>query len=60
MSKRIKAHNEGKGASYTRSHGPVKPVYQERVGDYSEALKREAEIKKLSKLKKELLLINIP
>lgn len=50
---RLKLHNEGKGAKYTRSHGPCELVYYEEIANKSEALKREIAIKKLSKAKKE-------
>jgi putative endonuclease len=54
---RIKTHNSGQGAKYTRSRLPVKLVYFEEVEDRSAALKREAAIKKLTREKK-LKLIN--
>lgn len=53
LDKRVKLHNSGKGAKYTRSHRPCKLVYFEEISDKSEALKREIAIKKLSKQKKE-------
>ena len=53
---RVKTHNSGTGAKYTRSRLPVKLVYFEQVEDRSAALKREAAIKKLSRLKKEKLI----
>ncbi|WP_297281580.1 GIY-YIG nuclease family protein [uncultured Anaerococcus sp.] len=53
LDKRISLHNSGKGAKYTRSHGPCKLVYYEEISNKSEALKREIAIKKLSKKKKE-------
>lgn len=54
---RVKAHNEGKGAKYTRSRRPVELVYHEEFETKSEALKREAAIKRLSREEK-LTLIN--
>jgi putative endonuclease len=45
--RRVKEHNAGRGARYTRMHGPVELVYVEEVTDHIAALKREAEIKKL-------------
>ncbi|HWA52465.1 MAG TPA: GIY-YIG nuclease family protein [Patescibacteria group bacterium] len=56
LSKRFKAHKNGKGAAYTKSHKPVKIIYQEKFPDKSSALKREIEIKKWPKKKKELLI----
>ena len=52
---RLCAHNEGKGAKYTRARRPVVLVYQERCQGKSEALKREAAIKRLPKAQKEAL-----
>lgn len=53
LDERIKKHNSGKGAKYTRAKGPCKLVYYEEISNKSEALKREVAIKKLSKVKKE-------
>lgn len=55
---RIKLHNEEKGAKYTRGRGPVVLKYQEETSDKSRALKREFEIKQLSK-KEKIELFNI-
>lgn len=52
---RLKAHNNGTGARYTRSFGPVKLVWKERRTTKSLALKREAWIKSLSKTDKTAL-----
>jgi putative endonuclease len=46
--RRIEEHNDGRGARYTRSRGPVKLVYLEQVLDRGTALKREHEIKRMS------------
>lgn len=56
LENRIKAHNGGTGAKYTRGRGPCKLVYFEVFETKSEALKREVEIKKLSKEAKENML----
>ena len=55
---RIRVHNgEGKGgAKYTRSRRPVTLAYFEEYEDKSTALRRECEIKKLSKAEKEALI----
>jgi len=55
VDKRFQAHLSGKGASYTRSHKPVKVVYQEELLDKGSALRREHELKKLSHYQKKLL-----
>jgi putative endonuclease len=59
MDKRILEHNNSKaGAKYTRARRPVKLVYVEICSTSSIALKREAEIKKLSRAKKLSLIAN--
>ncbi len=55
VEKRLKTHFAGKGAKYTKSHKPVKLVYQESFDTKSEALKREVNIKRMSRLDKEVL-----
>ncbi|MFQ7307793.1 MAG: GIY-YIG nuclease family protein [Mediterraneibacter sp.] len=57
LEKRIKAHNEGKGAKYTKSRRPVVLTYYEEYESREAAMKREYEIKHLSRQKK-LKLIN--
>ena len=49
---RIKQHNLGKGAKYTKARRPVVLVYQEMYDTKSEALKREYVIKQLSRKQK--------
>ena len=58
IEKRLKQHKgEIKGgAKYTRSHWPCKLVYKEKSTSRSEALKREAIIKKMSKFEKQTLI----
>ena len=48
VEERIKCHNAGKGAKYTRSRLPVHLVYTQLMTDKGDALRREIEIKKLS------------
>ena len=55
VNRRLKTHNKGKGAKYTRSRLPVSLVYYKRVDSKSLALKLEARIKKLTKKEKEAL-----
>ena len=50
--KRVKAHNSGHGAKYTRSRLPVELVYWEELPDKSAALRREAALKKMTHLEK--------
>ncbi len=54
--KRVRVHNEGKGAKYTRSRRPVELVYREMFLEKRDALKREREIKKLTRAEKLKLL----
>jgi putative endonuclease len=49
---RLLAHQEGKGARYTRGRGPLRLVYMETGFDRSAALKRELALKKLPRKKK--------
>lgn len=49
LEKRVKTHNEKKGAKYTRGRTPVVLKYFEEYSTKSEALKRECAIKKLSR-----------
>ena len=56
IDKRIKAHKDGKGAKYTKGRRPLKLVYLEELETKSEALKRENEIKKMTKDKKRQLI----
>ena len=50
---RFQAHSCGKGAKYTRGRGPLELAYSEECGSHSDALKRELEIKGLSREEKE-------
>ena len=56
LDRRLKAHNEGKGAEYTRSRRPVALVYYEAFSTKEEAMRREYEIKQLPRKKKEELI----
>lgn len=52
VSRRLEAHAAGKGAKYTRGRGPLELVYTEACESHSDALKREAAIKKLKRQEK--------
>ena len=52
LERRLKAHNSGKGAKYTRGRGPLSLRYRENCEDHSAALKRELQIKALSRSEK--------
>lgn len=49
---RVKAHSGGRGAKYTKSHLPVTLVYSEELPDKQHAMKRECEIKALTRAQK--------
>ena len=53
--RRLAEHNDGRGARYTRSRGPVELVYLEKATDRGAALKRESEIKRMSTVGKRAL-----
>ena len=55
VQKRVAAHNAGRGAKYTRARRPVTLVYTEELPDKSQALRREAQLKKLTHAEKERL-----
>lgn len=59
LTKRLEQHQKGKvGAKYLRMFTSFKLVYSEKVADLSIALKREIEIKKMSKVSKGKLIEN--
>ena len=58
LAKRIKTHNAGRGARYTRGRLPVKLLYYEIFATKQAAQKREAQIKKMSRREKLLLIKN--
>lgn len=50
--RRLEQHNSGKGAKYTRGRGPVCLRYQETCGTHGDALRREIQVKRLSRKEK--------
>ncbi|MEX1028022.1 MAG: GIY-YIG nuclease family protein [Candidatus Paceibacterota bacterium] len=55
LEQRVKTHQNGKGAKYTRSRLPVTLEYQEDHPSKGDALRRELEVKKWTKQRKERL-----
>ena len=55
VDRRLAAHRSGKGAKYTRGRGPLELVYTEEQPDKSAALRREIEIKRLTRSRKDEL-----
>ena len=53
---RIKRHNRGQGSKWIKQHGGAKVVYTEEFNTYLEARRRELQIKKWSRIKKENLI----
>lgn len=49
---RIRAHNAGKGAKYTKSRRPVRLVYYETFATRKEAMRREYEVKRYTRKQK--------
>ena len=56
LAKRLAAHDNGKGARYTRGRSPVKLVYWEPQPDRILAQKREYELKQLDRQRKEQII----
>ena len=53
LEKRIKDHNSGRGAKYTKSRRPVLLAYYEEFATKEEAMRREWEIKQLKRQEKQ-------
>lgn len=60
VARRLKQHNEGAGARYTRARRPVRLVYQEPCASHSAALKRELEVKAWPRKAKLALIQHLP
>ena len=56
VAKRLAQHDAGKGAKYTRSRGPVKLLWQEGPMTVSRALRREHQLKQLTRSQKVALI----
>lgn len=52
LSRRLKAHRAGRGAKYTRGRGPLILRYLQRCEDQGAALRREYQIKTMTRAKK--------
>jgi putative endonuclease len=55
VQRRVREHDAGEGAKYTRGRTPVELVYTESFDSKSAAMSREYEIKQLSRAEKERL-----
>lgn len=56
ITRRLRVHNDGKGAKYTRTRRPVQLVYCEQYDTLSDALRREHEIKRMNRSAKHALI----
>ena len=56
LTRRMEAHNHGRGAKYTKARRPVTLIYYETFETKEEAMKREYAIKRLSRKEKEELI----
>lgn len=56
LTRRMEAHNQGRGAKYTKARRPVTLIYYEIFETKEEAMKREYAIKRLSRKEKEELI----
>jgi putative endonuclease len=52
VERRVRQHNRGRGAKYTRTRGPVTLVYTERQPSRSAAMQREYQLKQLTRPQK--------
>lgn len=55
LERRLKAHNEGKGAKYTKTRRPLRLKYYEIFPTKEEAMSREYAIKRMTRKQKEEL-----
>ncbi|MFZ4454499.1 GIY-YIG nuclease family protein [Salibacterium aidingense] len=53
---RLRRHEQGKGAKYTRGRGPFRLVYQQSFATKTEAMRAEYELKQLARKEKEKIL----
>lgn len=57
LDRRLKAHNDGKGAKYTKTRRPVTLIYYEIFETKEQAMRREYEIKQMNRRQKEKLIL---
>jgi len=58
VARRLSMHSRGQGAKYTRSRLPVCLVYAEEVASHSSGLRRELDIKSMTRIQKQILVSN--
>ncbi len=59
VDKRVATHNAGLGAAYTRGRRPVRLVHVESFDTRSQAMRRECQLKRLSRAQKVALITEI-
>ena len=57
---RAAVHNSGRGATYTAGRRPVSLVYAEACESHGEALRRERQLKRWSRARKDALIATVP
>ncbi len=57
LQERLKAHNTGRGAKYTKGRSPVRCVHVETFATKEEAMSREFAVKHLARAEKEKLIL---
>lgn len=58
LQNRIKVHNSGKGSKYVKKRRPAKLIYKEEFLTKIDAMKREYQLKQLSRKQKEELIFS--
>lgn len=56
LEQRVLRHNQGRAAAYTKQNGPVELLYSEAHSAEKEAMSRERQLKKWTRVKKEALI----
>ena len=58
LDNRVRTHNSGHGAKYTRTRLPVELVYFEEFETKEGAMRREFQIKRLTRMQKEKIIFS--
>lgn len=59
LDKRLKDHNEGRGAKYTKARLPVSLIYYEEFQTREEAMRREYAIKHMTRKEKKIMIVQL-
>ena len=59
LQRRISEHNEGIGSKFTKKYALKHLVYYEKFDNITEAIQREKQLKRWSRIKKEELIIKL-